>query len=150
MKLITILDNTDGDTLQLLPLKISHQHQTESVRSKSVDIVRRRARSLDVVPMLQYKEGAQHSDTFVSSTLPLQICIIQQWRRKLENFEWNGNEKYGVRGVPLENSLVLAHMCTDFGQLCYLSEFVFPCLYFSLLLFLLFAILGGTSPSLNC
>ncbi len=45
----------------------------------------------------------------LSSALHNGRCV-NQWRRKLENFEGDGVEKIGVKGgYPLENSLVLVH-----------------------------------------
>ncbi len=55
-----------------------------------------------------------------------------QWRQKLENFEGDGDEKFGVNGgiTPSKTDQFLAHLFTAFGQFCYFSIFVFPFLYF--------------------
>ena len=79
------------------------------------------------------------------------FCSIHSGRRKLENFEGNGDEKFGVKGgYPLEKSSVLAHFFTAYGKFYYFSWFFFPFLDFSLLFFFLLGILGGgSSPSLK-
>ncbi len=44
----------------------------------------------------------------------------------IQNFEEDGDEKCDVRGgYPLENSSVLAHLFTVYGQFCYFSWFSF-------------------------
>ncbi len=77
------------------------------------------------------------------------ITIFHQWERKLKNLEGNG-EKMGLWGYPLKNSLVLAHLCTAYGQLYYLLFFIF--LFFSLFFsptFLPSRNFRGNSPSLK-
>ncbi len=62
-----------------------------------------------------------------------------------KNFEGDWDEKFGVKlGYPLENSSVLAHLFTAYGQFCYFSIFFVPLFFLSH--FLLLGILGGTSP----
>ena len=83
------------------------------------------------------------------TALDLMVCYSFEWRRKLENFEGDGNEKLGVKvGYHLENS-VLAHFFTAYREFCYFSLFFFPFLYFSLHFFFLLGILGGGGRSLN-
>ncbi len=66
--------------------------------------------------------------------------------RKLRNFEGNRDNKFGVKGgYPLENSLVLAHLFTAYGQFCYFF-LILLFVFFIFLFFFLLRILGGHPP----
>ncbi len=47
-------------------------------------------------------------------------------------FEGAGDEKIGVKGYPLENSSVLYHLCTAYGELLLFFLFLSFSLFFSL------------------
>ena len=76
--------------------------------------------------------------------------IFTQWRRKLKNFEGDGDENFGVKGggLPLKTSSVMAHLFTAYGELCYFSLFFFPFFIF-LPNFLPPWNFRGTSPTKN-
>ena len=55
--------------------------------------------------------GLHHSLLQRSCVIDVSITFLQ-WRRKLENFEGDGDEKLRVKGGhPLENSSVLQSIC---------------------------------------
>ena len=55
-----------------------------------------------------------------------------QWRRKLENFEGDGDEKKGLikGGYPSKSHRFWHILFTAYGKFCYFSWFFFPLLYF--------------------
>ncbi len=90
--------------------------------------------SFQFVPVIQLKIAYKSYRKPVS----YKFFTNKLWRRKLKNFEGDGDEKFGV--TPSETHL--------FWPICLLTLDNFATfLYFSILFFFLFGILGGTFPS---
>ncbi len=98
------------------------------------------------VVYLSLQDGI-YSQNMDNECLKSSCQCYSQWRRKLENFEGYGNEKFGTAGYPLENSSVLAHFLLPLDNIAIFLYFSFL-YYFSLLLFFLLGIffLGGGVP----
>ena len=85
------------------------------------------------------------SDLWLDGDHRVGLAIPLHWRRKLEKFEGDGDEKNWAKGgYPLENSSVLAHIPMD--HFATFSLFLYSFLYFSVQFFFFLGILRGTSP----